>query len=66
MLLEGMATTWWQGMRGMVNEWSEAVSALCNAFTRRLPQHIHDDKLSNLFICHVRGLFTQLPYVLPE
>ncbi|KAG8234751.1 hypothetical protein J437_LFUL009990 [Ladona fulva] len=67
-LLEGTAATWWQGVKG--------VDSLRNAFSRKLPPHLvfreifsreqRNDEASDLLVCHIRGLFAQLPYALPE
>ncbi|KAG8228184.1 hypothetical protein J437_LFUL014419 [Ladona fulva] len=69
MLLEGTAATWWQGVKGAVSEWS--VSALHDAFSLKLPRHLvfreifsreqRGDEASDLFVCHIRVLFAQLP-----
>ncbi|KAG8233323.1 hypothetical protein J437_LFUL017301 [Ladona fulva] len=76
MILEGVAATWWHGVKATVSDWSAAVSSLRNTFTRRLPPHLvfreilareqHDDESCELLVCHFRALVAQLPYPLPE
>lgn len=75
MLLEGIAGIWWKGVKNTVTEWNQAVTALRDAFTRRLPPHLvfreifareqRDDETSELFVCTLRSLLSQLPYTLP-
>ncbi|XP_041973495.1 uncharacterized protein LOC121729152 [Aricia agestis] len=71
MLLTGLAATWWQGVKDTTLSWQAALEALKQTFGPRLPPHklyrkIFEreqrvDESTDLFICHVRALFAQLP-----
>lgn len=76
MLLEGVAATWWKGVKDSIKEWPIAVEALKNTYSQKLPPHLvfreifcreqREDETTELFVCHIRALISQLPYQLEE
>uniref|UniRef100_A0A6P7H3E9 Activity-regulated cytoskeleton associated protein 1-like n=1 Tax=Diabrotica virgifera virgifera TaxID=50390 RepID=A0A6P7H3E9_DIAVI len=40
MLLNGSAATWWQGVKNTILTWEDAVQALRDAYSRKLPPHL--------------------------
>jgi hypothetical protein len=76
MLLTGLAATWWQGVKDTTPTWVDAINALKQTFGPRLPPHKiyrrvfereqRVDESTDLFVCHLRALFAQLPYTLYE
>ncbi|GLV32910.1 Activity-regulated cytoskeleton associated protein 1 [Carabus blaptoides fortunei] len=75
MLLEGRAATWWKGIKCSIADWNGAVSALREAYSLKLPLPLiyrkffeceqQDSETTELFVCHLRALSSQLPLVLP-
>ncbi|XP_013147281.1 PREDICTED: uncharacterized protein LOC106110115, partial [Papilio polytes] len=71
MLLTGLAATWWQGVKNSTPSWQAALESLRQTFGPRLPAHkifrlIFEreqqiNETTDLFICHIRALFAQLP-----
>lgn len=72
MLLEGIAETWWRGVKDNIKILNEVIAAFRDAFSRKLPTHMvyrkmfsreqQDNKSCELFVCRIRDLFAQLPY----
>lgn len=71
MLLTGIAATWWHGVKDSTTTWSAAIDALKQTFGPRLPpsklyrkvfeREQRIDETTDLFVCHIRALFAQLP-----
>ncbi|XP_013169615.1 PREDICTED: uncharacterized protein LOC106119246, partial [Papilio xuthus] len=71
MLLTGIAATWWQGVKDSTPTWQDALESLKQTFGPRLPAHrifriIFEreqriNETTDLFVCHIRALFAQLP-----
>lgn len=76
MLLTDNAATYWQGVKSTINTWNEALSSLRSAYIVKLPPHRvfqtlfateqSEGESTELFVCKVRALIAQLPYVLEE
>lgn len=76
LLLEGVAATWWSGIKSSVKTFDDAVKALKDGYSRKLPPHLvfreifsreqEENETTELFVCHMRSLIAQLPYELPE
>ncbi|XP_050505255.1 activity-regulated cytoskeleton associated protein 2-like [Diabrotica virgifera virgifera] len=76
MLLNGTAATWWQGIKASTLNWTNAVQALKDSFSKKLPPYLifreifareqNTDEQTELFVCKVRALLAQLPYTLSE
>ncbi|GLV46345.1 Activity-regulated cytoskeleton associated protein 1 [Carabus blaptoides fortunei] len=76
MLFEGLAATWWQGIKATVINWDSAINTLKDVYSRKLPPHLIYRKVfeqeqnigeaTELFVCNIRALFAQLPYTLSE
>ncbi|KAJ8913095.1 hypothetical protein NQ315_006597 [Exocentrus adspersus] len=76
MLLEGVAATWWQGVKKTITDWKGAIAQLKDAYSTKLPPHLvyreiftreqFKTETTDLFTCRVRALIAQLPYELPE
>lgn len=76
MLLEGTAATWWQGVKGTITNWDDAVKALQDVYSKKLPPHLvfreifsreqNFDESTELFVCRIRALIAQLTYLLQE
>lgn len=75
LLLEGHAALWWKGISSTTDSWNQAVLALQQTFSRKLPapevfreifaREQADSEPTELFICQLRALLSQLPYTLP-
>ena len=76
MLLEKTALQWWVGVKRSIHTWEEALSALRNAYSKKLPPYAiykrifaceqGEEEATELFVCKVRAMFSQLPYLLEE
>ncbi|KAJ8981051.1 hypothetical protein NQ317_018023 [Molorchus minor] len=76
MLLEGIAATWWQGIKKTIPDWKTAVTTLKEAYSKKLPPPLVYRKIfareqsanetTEMFVCHFRSLTAQLPYELTE
>lgn len=76
LLLEGYASSWWQGVKHEAHNFEEAIELLRNAFAPPKPDwriyaEIFQDKQKSFestdaFICRKRRLFAQLKERLPE
>lgn len=74
MLLEGQATTWWQGVKSSIQSWEEAVTSLKQAYSKKLPAPLvyreifsreqNIDEPTEMFVCCIRAMVAQLPYTL--
>lgn len=75
-LFEGVAATWWKGVKSTVPDWKSALDVLREAYSKRLPPHLifremfsceqRFDENCELYICNFRSLVAQLPYQVPE
>ncbi|XP_050516334.1 activity-regulated cytoskeleton associated protein 2-like [Diabrotica virgifera virgifera] len=76
MLLKGTVATWWQGIKTSTLTWTNAVQALKDSFSKKLPPYLifreifareqNTDEQTELFVCNVRTLLAHLPYTLSE
>lgn len=76
MLLEGIAATWWQGVKATVEDWPEAIENLRHTYGIRKPNfRIYRDifareqsanETTDVFVCEKRALLSQLTTKLAE
>lgn len=76
LLLEGTAAQWWAGIKSSTETWQDAITALRDSFSRKLPPpevfrqiFANEQTLgehTELFVCKIRALLAQLPYSLPD
>lgn len=71
LLLQDTAATWWQGVKGQINTWDNAMDLLRKTFAPAKPPYklymeIFEkkqakDASTDLFVCDKRALFAQIP-----
>lgn len=76
MLLDGIAATWWQGMKPTTVTWKDAIQALRDAYSsKKQPYQIYVDLFSmehdlsmttDAFVCRARALLSHIPDKLSE
>lgn len=70
LLLSGAAATWWNGVKGDVKKWNQALDAIKSAFAPKMQPHeiyleLYSKKQTtetiDAFVCEKRALLAQLP-----
>lgn len=73
MLLDGLAATWWQGVKTTITDWEEALKSLRRAFGKSKPAHKifrelfskpqEEKEPTDIFVSSARALLSRLPEV---
>lgn len=71
MLLDGLAATWWQGLKSSVLKWTDAIDSLRHSFGYNKPAHKifrelfsreqGDKEPTDIFVSNARALLAKLP-----
>lgn len=76
MLLDGIAATWWQGIKATTTTWTDAIKAIRDAYGVKKPPYQVYQELFNMehhlnvstdiFVCRARALLSSIPDSLSE